>query len=101
LAAGDLTAARKLLIQTFERETAPVQAVAESLSIEHALPFDGIDASVAPLGSAPPLTASFESLGLGRFGESGTLAVAALVTGALKSLSGIKTCGYTGLMLPP
>jgi len=101
LAAGDLTAARRLLVETFEREMGPVQDVALSLSADHSLPFDGIDASVAPLGSAPPLTTSFESVGLGRFGESGTLAVAALVTGALKSLPAIKTCGYSGLMLPP
>ena len=71
-------------------------------SAEHDLTYDGIDASVAPLGTAPPLTASFESLGLGRFGESGTLAVASLVTSALKAISqGVTICGYSGLMLPP
>ena len=36
--------------------------------------------------SATPLTSSFESLGLGRFGDSGTLAACALVTLALKEL---------------
>lgn len=43
-----------------------------------------MDASVAPNPSATPLTTSFESLGLGRFGDSGTLAVCSLVTSALK-----------------
>ena len=47
------------------------------------------------------MTDSFESLGLGKFGQSGTLAVSALVTGALKAIRGVKLCGYTGLMLPP
>ena len=105
-ASGDLAAARKLLTATFVEELAPVEAVATSLAAAHALRYGGIDASVAPLGTCPPLTASFESLGLGKFGESGTLAVASVVTGALKALrskdaSGLTICGYTGLMLPP
>lgn len=59
-----------------------------------------------PLGTAPPLTDSFESLGLAaRFGDSGTLALSSLVTSAIKGLSrtrdGVMTTGYTGLMLPP
>ena len=40
-----------------------------------------------------------ESLGLGRFGEPGTLAVAAQITAALKETN-LHTCGYCGLMLP-
>ena len=101
LAHGELPLARRLLIDTFEKEMTPVQDIARQLSALYKLPFDGIDASVAPFGSAPSLANSFESIGLGRFGESGTLAVASLVTGALKSLSNIQTTGYSGLMLPP
>ncbi|CAE8641591.1 unnamed protein product [Polarella glacialis] len=100
-AAGDLELAQQLLIKTFEEQMKPLEEIAIELSQIHEFPYNGIDASVAPLGSAPPLTDSFESLGLGRFGESGTLAVSALVTGALKQLKGLKICGYTGLMLPP
>merc|ERR1712060_319999 len=78
----------------------PVQQLARDLSQEHALPYAGIDASIAPSPAATPLTDSFESLRLGKFGESGTLAICALVTSALKELP-VVTCGYSGLMLPP
>ncbi len=51
--------------------TTQVEAISNLLSLVKGLPYAGIDASVAPLGSAPPLTASFESLGLGRFPKIG------------------------------
>ena len=101
-AGGDLKKAKSLVTQVFEEQMRPLQAISEELSKAHSLPYKGIDASVAPLGSAPPLTKSFESLGLGLFGESGTLAIASLVTSALKAISnGVTICGYSGLMLPP
>lgn len=122
-AGGDLPRAKALLVDTFTDQLLPLQAIARQLSQAHApavrgptlaqartrpgdpaqahgLQYDGIDASVAPMGDASPLTGSFESLGLGSFGQSGTLAAAALVTGALKELP-VDTCGYCGLMLPP
>jgi uncharacterized protein (UPF0210 family) len=42
---------------------------------------------------------AIERLGLGRFGEPGTVTAAALITAALKETS-LRTCGYCGLMLP-
>lgn len=105
---GQLCAARENLTATFIEQLTPIEAIATRLAADHALfKYAGIDASVAPLGTAPPLTTSFESLGLGKFGESGTLAVASVVTAALKALrtseggGGLTICGYTGLMLPP
>jgi len=100
-AAGDLPCARDLLRETFEAQMLPLEAIGHELAATHELAYAGIDASVAPLGYAPPLADSFASLGLGEFGQSGTLAVSALVTGAVKSLRGLTLCGYTGLMLPP
>jgi hypothetical protein len=101
-AAGDLRKARELVRATFEAQMRPLEDLARELASSHDLLFAGLDASVAPLGSAPPLADAFASLGLGEFGESGTLAVSALVTGAVKSLSSSLTlCGYSGLMLPP
>ena len=78
-----------------------MEAVAADLAAKHGLAYGGIDASVAPMGDAPPLTTSFEALGLGDFGQSGTLAAAALVTTALKRIANVKITGYSGLMLPP
>ena len=99
---GDLARAKELVTAIFEEQMAPVEALGRKLSAEHDLPYKGIDASVAPLGMCPPLTTSFESLGLGDFGQSGTLAVSSLVTSALKAIRrGVTICGYSGLMLPP
>ena len=100
---GDLRGAKERLTAEFERQMAPLHAFATGLSERHGIAYDGIDASIAPLGTAPPLTASFESLNIfDRFGDSGTLAASALVTSAVKAIgNGIKLCGYTGLMLPP
>lgn len=105
---GDLSQAGGLLTRLFEDQLRPVEAIArelEAASIKTypsgGLRYGGIDASIAPLGTAPPITDSFESLGLGRFGGSGTLAIASLVTGALKAIRAVKLCGYTGLFVPP
>lgn len=56
-----------------------------------------------PPSSSPSLgslSEAFESVGLGPFGGPGTLAVAERVTAAVKTLPGIATTGYCGLMLP-
>ena len=101
-ASGDMTRAKQLVTEIFEEQMAPVEALGKALAAQHDLPYDGIDASVAPLGTAPPLTTAFESIGLGDFGQSGTLAVSSLVTSALKAIkNGVTLCGYSGLMLPP
>ena len=70
------------------------------LSEESGIDFDGIDVSIAP--SVQPdesIAFAFEKLDLGRFGESGTLFLAKLVTDVLRNLK-VKKCGYSGLMLP-
>jgi uncharacterized protein (UPF0210 family) len=70
------------------------------LSEELGIDFNGIDVSIAP--SVHPdesIAFAFEKLGLGKFGESGSLFLAKLVTDVLKGLN-VKKCGYSGLMLP-
>ncbi|KAJ1461721.1 hypothetical protein M885DRAFT_457060 [Pelagophyceae sp. CCMP2097] len=98
-AGGDLREAQRLLREAFQAHLAPLELIALALSREHGVAYGGIDASVAPAPDCPPLTESFASLDLGAFGESGTLAVSALVTGAVKAVD-VKLCGYSGLMLP-
>ncbi len=72
------------------------------------LTYAGIDVSLAPLGN-DSVAAAIEAAGLGRFGESGTLAVAAAITAGLKQAGlsqgneaepNLQTTGYNGLMLP-
>jgi uncharacterized protein (UPF0210 family) len=84
---------------TLEMRMRPLQDLAQRLAGTH-FRFCGIDLSPAP-GSAPAdsIAYALERIGLGRFGESGTLTAAATVTSALKETS-LLTCGYCGLMLP-
>jgi uncharacterized protein (UPF0210 family) len=76
----------------------PVVALVKQLASEAASAFGGIDLSPAPLGDES-IADAIEAVGLGRFGEPGTLAVAAALTAALKRTP-LPLCGYNGLMLP-
>ena len=85
---------------TFEEELKPVEKMAQQLSKESKIKYSGIDTSVAPsLDKSESIAFAYEKLDIGKFGFSGTLAISALITGVLKNLS-VKTCGYSGLMLP-
>jgi uncharacterized protein (UPF0210 family) len=75
-----------------------VVAIGQSLANEFGLLFGGIDVSPAPLGE-DSITSALERCGYGPIGSSGTVAVAAALTSALKN-TGLPTCGYCGLMLP-
>ena len=83
-----------------EEELRKVQDMAQEVSVELNIRFRGIDASLAPsLDKDESLAFAYEKLDIGKFGQPGTLAISAMITGVLKSLS-LKTCGYSGLMLP-
>src|SRR6202049_661176 len=59
----------------------------------------GLDATPAPsLDSS--IGAAFENLTAGKFGSSGTLPAARIITEAVRSIP-VKRVGYSGLMLPP
>lgn len=77
----------------------PVVALARTLASREGFGFTGIDLSPAPMGE-DSIAGAFEVAGLGRFGEPGTLALAAAVTRGIQSV-GLPLCGYCGLMLPP
>ena len=88
---------RTALVAEFERQVFPLQQLAQRLEGQSFV-FRGIDISPAP-GPGASIAYAMEGCGLGRFGEPGTLAVAAQITAALKATS-LYTCGYCGLMLP-
>jgi hypothetical protein len=88
---------RTALVAEFERQVLPLQQLAQRLEGQGFV-FRGIDISPAP-GPGASIAYAMERCGLGRFGEPGTLAVAAQITAALKATS-LHTCGYCGLMLP-
>jgi uncharacterized protein (UPF0210 family) len=87
------------LRRELESRILPIQQVLQRLAGREFV-FRGVDLSPAP-GPTPEASIAYalERLGLGRFGEPGTLSAAALITTALKETS-LHTCGYCGLMLP-
>jgi uncharacterized protein (UPF0210 family) len=86
------------LVAALEREGRVIADISARLAREHAIPYSGLDLSPAPNGSES-IAEAIESVGLGNFGDPGTLIVCAAITKALKN-TGLKTCGYNGLFLP-
>lgn len=98
--ANNLIDAEKVLKRVFEHETKKIERIAKKLARAEQIDFHGIDVSPAPsVKKRESLVKAFEQLGLGAFGAPGTLSIAAMITRVLKSLA-VKTCGYSGLMLP-
>ncbi|PIN80179.1 hypothetical protein COV16_01260 [Candidatus Woesearchaeota archaeon CG10_big_fil_rev_8_21_14_0_10_34_8] len=98
--AKNIEKAGTVLKQMLEKEYKKIENIAKKISKKERIKYDGIDVSIAT--SVHPhesVAFAFEKLGLGKFGEAGTLAVAAEVTKTLRQLD-VKKCGYSGLMLP-
>ena len=94
----DLEQVSERVRTTLVAQATPVVQLAQRFADEHGLRFGGIDTSPAPMGK-DSIVAAMEQCGYGQCGTSGTLAVAAALTAALKT-TGLPTCGYCGLMLP-
>lgn len=94
----DLNRIAELVRAALIEQASPVVTLGQALAREYGLAFGGIDLSPAPMGDDSIVTA-LELCGYGPIGSSGTVAVAAALTSALKS-TGLPTCGYCGLMLP-
>ncbi len=95
-----LLEAEQNLYLIFKEELEKVSEIAQQTSDNFEVRYRGIDSSVAPsLQKNDSIAFAYEKLGLGKFGRQGTLAISAVITRVLKSLS-IPTCGYCGLMLP-
>ncbi len=79
----------------------PVTTLARALAEDAGFTYGGIDLSPAPMG-AESIAAAMERGGLGVFGSSGTLTLAANITAAVKAAASDvgPACGYNGLMLP-
>ncbi|MBU1018709.1 DUF711 family protein [Patescibacteria group bacterium] len=92
--------AEENLESVFEEELKKVQEVAQRIEQESGVRYGGIDSSLNPgLEEHESIAFAYEKLGIGKFGDQGTLTISAIVTRVLKNLS-VKTCGYSGLMLP-
>jgi len=86
------------LTAALEREGRVIAEIATKLATEHRTPYNGLDLSPAPNGEES-IADAIEALGLGLFGDPGTLIVVAAITSVLKNTT-LKTCGYNGLFLP-
>ncbi|GAF99709.1 unnamed protein product, partial [marine sediment metagenome] len=98
--AKNIEKAEYFLKEMLTTEYGRIEAIAKKISRKERIKYDGIDVSIAT--SVKPnesIAHAFEKLGLGKFGEVGTLAIAKVITETLKGLD-IKKCGYCGLMLP-
>ncbi|WP_026099926.1 DUF711 family protein [Fortiea contorta] len=98
--AENLQIAEIKLQEILETELQKIAAIAQTISGQFAIEYQGIDTSLAPsLDKNHSIVFAYEKLMHGKFGQSGTLAISGMLTRVLKSVS-IKTCGYSGLMLP-
>lgn len=94
----DLDDAKTKLRTLLESELGPVEKLALGIARDEHRQYLGIDTSPAP-SKDQSIGAAIEVLTHVPFGSASTLAACAAITDVLKSLS-IKTCGYSGLMLP-
>jgi len=75
-----------------------IESIAKEISQESGWEYDGIDTSPAP-GPDASIGEAIESLTKQPFGGGLTLSACAMITDVIKNLD-LKTCGYSGLMLP-
>lgn len=94
----DIEEAKAKLKTLLESELGPVEKLALGIAQNEHRQYLGIDTSPAPSKDAS-IGAAIEALTRVPFGSASTLAACAAITDVLKSLN-IKTCGYSGLMLP-
>src|SRR5438128_7640245 len=94
----DIDEGKAKLKTLLESELGPVEKEASAIARSEHREYLGIDVSPAP-SKDRSIGAAIEALTRVPFGSASTLAACAALTAVLKSLS-IKTCGYSGLMLP-
>lgn len=98
--AGGIEPAEGILQGVLDYEFQSVERIAVAIADKSAYAYGGLDVSIAPsVNRKESLAFAFEKLGLGKFGEPGTLIAAGKITECLKNAA-VKTCGYSGLMLP-
>lgn len=76
----------------------PVEKLANEIAQRERRQYLGIDTSPAPAKDRS-IAAAIEAFTHAPFGTAGTLEACSIITAALKSVA-VRTCGYSGLMLP-
>lgn len=86
------------LANALAKHAAVANAVGDKVSAETGWKYVGLDPTPAPLGDVS-IGAAIEAFTGARFGSSGTLTAARVITAAVKAVPG-KQVGYSGLMVP-
>ena len=94
----DWPRAKTSLSEAFEQQGRFVDVIATQLEKDSGWKYMGLDPTPAP-NSDSSIGAAIEQLAGAKFGSSGTLSAAALITEAERSIT-VKRVGYSGLMLP-
>ncbi len=95
---GDARLAQASLSRELAEHARILEGIAAQVENESRWRYLGLDATPAPNGDSS-IGAAIEQLTAARFGSSGTLTAAAIITEAVRSLP-VKRVGYSGLMLP-
>lgn len=95
---SDWKNAKENLKTEMEKQFKPVEDIALMISKSYNRTYDGIDTSPAP-GLDASIGTAIETLTGQPFGGPSTLSACSLITDVIKNLD-LKTCGYSGLMLP-
>lgn len=96
--ANTLVDAKQRLTAALEARLGPLERLMKEVARRDERSYGGIDVSPAP-GKDASIGAAIEALTGVPFGSWSTLAACAAITDVLKSVR-VKTCGYSGLMLP-
>ncbi|HET7840960.1 MAG TPA: DUF711 family protein [Terriglobia bacterium] len=97
-APGDATLATQRLIGALTPHALAVERIARQIERETGWTYVGLDATPAPLRDVS-IGRAIEKYTGSRFGSSGTMTAASLITHAVAALP-VKHVGYSGLMLP-
>jgi len=94
----DAAAAQHTLETALGLHARAVESIATNVERETGWKYVGLDLSPAPLKGVS-IGAAIEGFTGAKFGSSGTMTAAALITAALRAIP-VKHAGYSGLMLP-
>ena len=95
---GNPDAARKAFAASLGKHAQTLEAIAQRIEKETGWTYEGLDLSPAPDVDVS-IAAAIENFTGARFGSSGTMTAAAVITEALREIP-VKRVGYSGLMIP-
>ena len=95
---GNANAATADLTAALTKHTAVAEVVGNKVAAETGWTYVGVDPTPAPLGDVS-IAAAIEAFTGAKFGSSGTLTAARIITAAVKAVPQ-KQIGYSGLMVP-